>query len=72
MIRELRKLFNITGMLRRFIILTLLRCPFDALYTAVQALFLKHAFDAVNNAQTKQSVHHLHPVRCWKHYSVLI
>ncbi len=52
MIRELRKLFNITGMLRRFIILTLLRCPFDALYTAVQALFLKHAFDAVNNAQT--------------------
>ena len=50
-IRELRKLFNITGMLRRFIILTLLRCPFDALYIAVQALFSSMPL-MVNNAQT--------------------
>jgi ABC-type multidrug transport system fused ATPase/permease subunit len=49
MMRGLKKLFDITGMFRRFVILTLLRLPFDPFYNIIHALFLKHAFDAVND-----------------------
>ncbi len=41
---NLWKLFKITGGIRRFIILVLLRCPVDALLTFIQASFLQYAF----------------------------
>ena len=52
---EVRKLFGVAGGFRRFVILTLLRCPFDAMRTVIQASFLKFAFDAIN----KDSIKHL-------------
>lgn len=51
--KNIRDFFRIAGRIRRFIILTLLRCPFDALYTFIQAYFLKLAFEAVNNKDQK-------------------
>jgi len=48
-IRDIRELFKTAGRIRRFIILTVLRSPFDALYTIIQASFLRYAFNAINN-----------------------
>ncbi|MGF7144990.1 ABC-type multidrug transport system fused ATPase/permease subunit [Anaerotaenia torta] len=47
--RDLKKLFCSIGGVRRFILLTLCRCPFDALNTALQASFLHYAFRAMNS-----------------------
>jgi len=49
MIRELKQMFVMIGSVRRFIILTILRCPFDALRTVFQAIILKHVFDAISS-----------------------
>ncbi len=46
--RDLKTLFSVTGGLRRFIILLILRCPFDALQTVIQALFLQFGFNAID------------------------
>jgi ABC-type multidrug transport system fused ATPase/permease subunit len=46
--RDLRELFHLTGGFRRFTILLILRCPFDAFHTFVQANFLYYAFNVVN------------------------
>ncbi len=48
--RELLALLHSTGDRARFALLLLLRCPFDALHTALQALFLCAAFQAVSHA----------------------
>ncbi|HWT74883.1 MAG TPA: ABC transporter ATP-binding protein [Mobilitalea sp.] len=48
MMRDLRKLFNMTGEWKRFLILLLLRCPFEALRTMLQASFLQFCFNAIN------------------------
>ena len=50
MLLEVKRLFDMTGTFRRFVILTLLRLPFDTLFNIINALFLKYAFDAVNGA----------------------
>lgn len=47
-IRDIWKLFRMAGRVRLFIILTLLRCPFEALRTALQASFLQFAFGMIN------------------------
>jgi len=47
-IRDIWKLFKMAGRVRRFIILTLLRCPFDALYTIIHASFLQFTFETIN------------------------
>jgi ABC-type multidrug transport system fused ATPase/permease subunit len=47
-IRDIRELFRMAGRVRRFIILTLLRCPFEALRTTLQASFLQFAFGMIN------------------------
>ena len=52
MMRKLREVFALTGGFRRFVLLTLFRCPFDAAYTLLQAFFLKHSFDAVAGGDT--------------------
>ncbi len=46
---DILQLFRMTGGVKRFIILTILRCPFDALYTIVQATFLKLVFEAISS-----------------------
>ncbi|HOL91631.1 MAG TPA: ABC transporter ATP-binding protein [Clostridiales bacterium] len=53
MLRGVKKLFDMTGTFRRFVILTLFRLPFDTLLNIVNALFLEYAFDAVNGADKK-------------------
>lgn len=45
--REIKDLFLMAGNIRRFIILTILRCPFDALRTIIQASFLQLAFNKI-------------------------
>jgi ABC-type bacteriocin/lantibiotic exporter with double-glycine peptidase domain len=47
MIREMSKIFKYTRGGFRFLILLLLRCPFDALLTVTQASFLQYAFNAI-------------------------
>ena len=47
MLREMKKLLKITGSRIQFLLLLLLRCPFDAAMTFVQASFLQQAFNAV-------------------------
>lgn len=51
---ELRDLFRMTGGLKRFLILLLLRCPFGALYTIVQASFLQYSFNAINHGSMEE------------------
>ena len=52
MFREMKKLLGFTGGSLRFIILLILRSPVDLLITAINAVFLQQAFNAVeqNNA----------------------
>jgi ABC-type multidrug transport system fused ATPase/permease subunit len=47
MLHEMIKLLNTTGSGLRFLLLLILRCPFDAAMTIVNASFLQHAFDAI-------------------------
>ena len=54
---EIAKLFKVAGKTRRFIILTLLRCPFDALQTAIQASFLQFAFNSINKGSQEELIH---------------
>ncbi len=56
-IREIGKLFKMAGKVRLFIILTLLRCPFDALQTAIQASFLQFAFNSINKGSQEELFH---------------
>ncbi len=58
MLSEIRKILKITGSGRPFIFLLLLRSPFDAAFTMIQATFLQRAFDAVgqNNAMRLTTV----------------
>lgn len=48
MLHELRDLFKITGRGDQFILLLLLRCPFEAIRTILQANFLQFSFLAIN------------------------
>jgi ABC-type multidrug transport system fused ATPase/permease subunit len=50
-------LFRTAGGIRRFIILTLLRSPFDALYTVIQACFLRFAFETINRENKNELLH---------------
>ncbi len=47
MFREVRKFFKTTGRLNQYLYLLLLRVPFDAMFTFVQAKFLRAAFTAI-------------------------
>lgn len=47
MIHEISKIFKVTQGTSKFILLLLLRCPFDALLTIVQATFLLYSFDSI-------------------------
>lgn len=47
MVKEIKRFLDITGMLKKYLLLLLLRIPFDALFTFLQAIFLKKAFDAI-------------------------
>ncbi|MDO8685533.1 MAG: ABC transporter ATP-binding protein [Clostridiales bacterium] len=58
MMRELLNLFKITGRGARYFSLLLLRCPFDALQTVIQASFLQFSFLAIN----QKSASNLHIV----------
>jgi len=49
MIQELSKIFKVTDKGAEFIFLLLLRCPFDALLTIIQASFLQFTFHAIDN-----------------------
>lgn len=46
--RNVYDLFLMAGNIRRFVILTLLRCPFDAVRTIIQAGFLQFAFGRIS------------------------
>lgn len=48
MLRELCKIFKVIGGGKNFIFLLLLRCPFDAIRSILQALFLQESFIAIN------------------------
>lgn len=56
-LQDIRELFKMTGGVRRFFILTLLRCPFDVLYTVIQASFLQLAFEAIHQENQKGLYH---------------
>jgi ABC-type multidrug transport system fused ATPase/permease subunit len=56
-IKAIRNLFRMTGGVRSFIILTLLRSPFDALHAVIQASFLQFAFEAINKESLKGLFH---------------
>lgn len=56
-IKAIRNLFRMTGGVRSFIILTLLRSPFDALHAVIQASFLQFAFEAINKESLKGFFH---------------
>lgn len=49
MLRELLNLFKVTGGGRLFLYLLLLRCPFDALRSILQAYFLQYSFYAISD-----------------------
>jgi len=55
--RDMLAFFRMAGGVRQFIILILLRCPFDALYTVIQASFLRFAFGAINKANPNELCH---------------
>ena len=57
MIREYRKIFQITGNGWKFVILLLLRSPFDIASTMIQATFLQHAFNAIEQGNTANLSH---------------
>ena len=46
-ITEYKKLLKITGKTRQFLLLLLLRAPFEICFTVINALFLQHAFNAI-------------------------
>ena len=48
MVREIRGLFRITGDGKKFVLLLLLRCPFEAVFTFTKANFVRSGFDATN------------------------
>ncbi len=50
--RKLREVFQLIGGFARFVVLTILRCPFDAAFTLLQACFLQQSFDAVSRGDT--------------------
>lgn len=52
MLRELCKIFKVIGGGKNFIFLLLLRCPFDAIRSILQALFLQQSFIAINEKNT--------------------
>lgn len=54
MLRELKTLLIFTGSGVEFLFLLLLRCPFDAAMTVVNATFLQHAFNAVTQNDSTQ------------------
>jgi len=54
---EMKKLFTMAGKVRLFIILTILRCPFDPLHTAIHAAFLQYAFEAINKGCKNELFH---------------
>jgi len=51
---EIKKLFTMAGKVRLFIILTILRCPFDPLHTAIHAAFLQYAFAAISKGRQNE------------------
>jgi ABC-type multidrug transport system fused ATPase/permease subunit len=51
---DLKVLFRMTGGFRRFVILMLFRSPFDALYTAIQAMFLQFGFNTINDGNASK------------------
>lgn len=48
MIRNLNRVFKKVGSFRTYIGLLILRCPFDAIYTIINACFLQFSFEAIN------------------------
>ena len=52
--KDIQRLFKLAGRIRSFIILTLLRCPFDALRTVVLAIFLQFAFEAIGKGNQNE------------------
>ena len=54
MISELKKLLKASDCTAKFLILLLLRSPFDAVFTIINAIFLQQAFNAItrNNADS--------------------
>jgi ABC-type bacteriocin/lantibiotic exporter with double-glycine peptidase domain len=52
--RDFIAMFRVTGGFRRFIILLLLRCPFEALRTCVIAAFLRFAFRSVTGENVNE------------------
>ena len=47
MIAEMRKILKTTDCTIKFIMLLLLRCPFDAAFTVINAVFLQNAFNSL-------------------------
>lgn len=54
MLREMKTLFTFTGNGIKFMLLLLLRCPFDAAMTVVNATFLQRAFNVVAKNDSSQ------------------
>lgn len=52
--KDIQRLFKLAGRIRSFIILTLLRCPFDALRTVVHAIFLQFAFEEIGKGNQNE------------------
>ena len=52
--RDLKELFRMAGGFCRFIILMICRCPFDALYTVIQAMFLQLGFNSIINGDASK------------------
>ncbi len=49
MLKRIWLLFKMTGDIKRFICLTILRCPFDFLYTSLQAVLISSSFAFITN-----------------------
>lgn len=56
-VRDMQKLFQMAGKIKGFLLLTLLRSPFDPLYTVIQASFLQYAFIAINKSSKNELFH---------------
>ncbi|MBE5961245.1 MAG: ABC transporter ATP-binding protein [Lachnospiraceae bacterium] len=54
MLHEMKTMIKITGKATSFLLLLLLRCPFDAVRTVVTALFLQYSFEAIAQSNTNQ------------------
>lgn len=52
MLRKLNEFFHITGYRKTFIILIMLRCPFEAFRTIIHACFLQYSFAAIESKNT--------------------